>query len=339
MMAYPRRSIDAAMVRFAVVGCGRIAQAHLDALQSIEHAELHAVVDIRRTAGTATAEERKCLHLESYNDPDLLDKIDAVIICTPPSTHHEIASYFLENKIHVLCEKPLTIEAKDARALEQLSNKHGLLMMMASKFRYVDDIIKAKAILESGILGDIVLYENAFCGKASMKQRWNSNLALAGGGVLIDNGSHSVDIARYLLGPLREVQADYGISAQGLDVEDTVRMQFRTERGVMGQVDLSWSVDKSSEHYIGVYGSEGTLQIGWKGSRYRQDGVQRWIPFGSGYDKVAAFRSQIANFIGALKGTQLPLISATAALASVDAIQAAYRAANRDNWVPVNETA
>jgi len=335
MAAYPRKSVPADRVRVALVGCGRIAQAHLDALAQYGEAELVAVVDTRRAAGAATAEERRCAFFEDYRDPRLLESLDAVIICTPPASHHEIARHFLEQRVHVLCEKPLTITADHARELFELSEHNELLMMMASKFRYVDDMIKAKAIVESGILGNVVLYENTFCGKAAMKDRWNSQRELAGGGVLIDNGSHSVDVARYLLGPIRSVQAEFGIPAQGLEVEDTARVQFRTERGVIGQVDLSWSVDKSSDYYISVFGSEGTLQVGWKGSRYRQDGVQRWVPFGTGYDKLAAFRSQIGNFVGSLLGTQLPLIDARDALASVQVIEAAYRAAGRDNWIPI----
>ena len=104
----------------------------------------------------------------------------------------------------MLCEKPLTLTAAHAEELVELAESKELLLMQASKFRYVDDIIKAKAILESGILGRVILYENTFAGKAMMKDRWNASRAIAGGGVLIDNGTHSVDIARYLLGPIKK---------------------------------------------------------------------------------------------------------------------------------------
>src|SRR5206468_10874956 len=139
----------------------------------------------------------------------------AVIICAPPNLHHAITRHFLERGIHVLCEKPLTIASAEAIDLVKLASEKDLLLMMASKFRYVDDIIKAKAIIESGILGRIILYENSFCSKISMQDRWNADRGISGGGVLIDNGSHSADIARYLLGPIVDVQAQNGIPAQG----------------------------------------------------------------------------------------------------------------------------
>ncbi|HYV86299.1 MAG TPA: Gfo/Idh/MocA family oxidoreductase [Patescibacteria group bacterium] len=326
-------------VRFGIIGCGRIAQSHLQALATLPEAKLAVAVENRKAAGEAVAEEHKCVLYADYREPAILDSIDAAIICTPPSLHHDIARHFLERGVHVLCEKPLTIQSEQARSLVALSRERDLLLMMASKFRYVDDIIKAKAIIESGILGRIVMYENSFCSKISMQDRWNADRGISGGGVLIDNGSHSADIARYLLGPIVDVQAQNGIAWQGLDVEDTVRVQFLTQGGVIGTFDLSWTITKESPHYVQVFGSDGTLQIGWSGSKYRQDGSSKWVPFGSGYDKLKAFARQLGNFVGCLKGRELPIISAEDSLASVQVVEAAYRSASRNNWLRVDGAA
>ena len=168
-----------------------------------------------------------------------------------------------------------------------------------------------------------------------MADRWNATKAVSGGGVLIDNGSHSADIARYLLGPIVQVQAQPGIPTQGLEVEDTVRVQFLTRGGVLGTFDLSWSITKDSKNYIQVFGSEGTLQVGWKGSRYCQDGSSKWIPFGSGYDKVKSFANQHLNFISCLKGKDKPVITAEDSLASVQVVEAAYRSAGSNHWLRI----
>ncbi len=332
----PRDRASNERVRFGLIGCGRIAQSHLEAVAASDAARLTAIVEPRAEAGSAAAEEYRCRLFEDSRDPEITDLVDAVIICTPPNLHHEIARHFLEDGVHVFCEKPLTLRSEEAEELVALAQERRLKLMMASKFRYVDDVIKAKAIVESGILGDIILYENTFCSKVLMHERWNSRKEIAGGGVLIDNGSHSVDIARYLLGPIRDVQAQNGIAAQGLEVEDTVRLQFRTEAGVMGMVDLSWTINKESDFYVSVFGSEGTLLVGWNGSRYRQDGNSKWVSFGGGYNKLDAFKRQLANFIGCIRGEEAPLINPDAALASVRVIEAAYASAARSNWVPVN---
>jgi predicted dehydrogenase len=321
--------------RIALIGAGRIGTSHLEALGLVEEATLTAVVDPRRGAAEAVAEQKRVRWFEDYKNPELLELVDAVIICTPPNLHFDIAKHFLANDKHVLCEKPLTISSAHAEELVRVANERELVLMMASKFRYVDDIIKAKAILEAGILGKVILYENTFCGKAMMKDRWNASREIGGGGVLIDNGTHSVDVARYLFGPIQELQAQAGIHAQSLEVEDTARIQFRTRAGVIGMIDLSWSINKEGDHYISVFGSEGTLLIGYKGASYKQDGNSRWVHFGAGYDKIGALKKQLENFVGTLSGTERPLITPEDALASVRAIETAYISTRQNNWVTV----
>lgn len=322
-------------VRFAMVGCGRIARSHLEALQTMEDAAVGAVVETRLAAGQAFAEENKCPYFDDYRDPRIAEATDVVLLCTPPNTHHEIAKHFLENGLHVLCEKPLTLTSEEAADLVATARARGLVLMMASKFRYVDDVIKAKAIIESGLLGTPVLFENVFCAKVAMHGRWNAEPAISGGGVLIDNGTHSIDVARYLLGPVANVQAHIGVGTEGLPVDETVRLHFRSASGVLGTVDLSWSITKETDAYVSVYGSAGTLHVGWKGSRYRQEGSKEWVPFGAGYGKLAALKGQLSNFVGCVRRTAMPLISPDDALASVRAIEAAYASARSGAWAPV----
>jgi predicted dehydrogenase len=322
-------------IRIALVGCGRISQSYFQALSGMEDVKVTAVVEPRESAGRAAAEENHCSWVADYREPNLIESIDAIIVCAPPNLHHPISTYFLAHEIDVLCEKPISLNAREASDLVKSSAEHKRVLMMASKFRYVDDVIKAKSIIEAGILGDIILYENTFCGRVSMADRWNSDARIAGGGVLIDNGCHSADIARYLLGPITEVLAIFGLPAQRLEVEDTAMLRFRTESGVNGRIDLSWSINKEMDSYISVYGSEGTLHVGWKESRYRQEGNPNWIGFGNGYDKLAAFRGQLTNFVKTIQGRAMPLITPEDGLASAQVIDAAYESANKSNWLKV----
>jgi predicted dehydrogenase len=322
-------------LNFALIGCGRISRDYLQAVASIPECRLVCVSDICEQAIQSVAERYECKTYPDYHKILEDNHIDAVVICTPPNTHAEITTFFIENDIHVLCEKPFALNSRDAEAMMKLSEGNGRLLMMASKFRYVDDIIKAKDIVDSRILGDIILFENMFCSKVDMRDRWNSNKEISGGGVLIDNGSHSVDIARFLLGPIVEVQAEEGKRAQKLQVEDTSRLYFRTQSGVAGIMDLSWSIHKEKEYYIALYGTEGVLSIGWKGSEYKQSEKPEWIRFGSGYDKIAAFKSQIENFIGSIRGREVPLINAKDGLESVKVIEAAYESMSMNKWVEV----
>jgi predicted dehydrogenase len=237
----------------------------------------------------------------------------------------------------VLCEKPLAIYPERARRLIALADERNVLVTMASKFRYAADVAEAKRILDSGAIGETILFENIFASRVPMAGRWNADPAVSGGGVLIDNGTHSVDIARFMLGPIVEVSAVEGKRVQGLAVEDTAEMFLRSVDGAMGTIDLSWSIDKAVDSYIGIYGSEGTIQVGWRASRYRRAADGEWVQFGDGYDKVGAMGSQVRNFCRAVTGQERLLITADDAIASVDVVAAAYRSMGRNHWVAVRE--
>lgn len=316
-----------------VIGCGGIAQAYLQALLRTPAFRLVAAVDpdaARADAAAAPHGARSARDLATL----LADgqRFHAALVLTPPNTHEALATTLLAAGTHVLCEKPLTVSTAAAQRMLQAARTHKRLLMMGSKFRYTPDMSKAKTLLDQGTIGDVLLFENVFCARVDMQKRWNSVRSIAGGGVLLDNGCHSVDIARYLLGPLARVQALFGKPVQKLEVEDTVRLMFEAASGAMGAIDLSWSLHKEVPSYVRLYGSKGTLEIGWKVSRYKLSADKEWTAFGTGYDKVGAFAAQLANFAGAIAGTEAPVITDVDALASVQVIEEAYRSAHEQKW-------
>lgn len=318
-----------------MIGAGAIAQAYAQAFEQCDDVELVAVADVRQEAAEAVANSCGSKAFGSHEQLIQDATFDAAIVCTPPITHPDICIQLLERGIHVLCEKPLAIDTPSARAMLDAAKKSGAKFTMASKFRFVEDVIKAKAIVESGILGEIILLENTFTGYVDMSSRWNSDPQISGGGVLIDNGTHSVDLIRYFLGPLAEIQVVEGKRTQGLQVEDTVRLFVRTESDVMGSIDLSWSINKQLPQYVSIYGADGTVFVGWQESKYRRSSDDNWICFGKGYNKIQAFRDQIMNFAGAINGTETLLLKPEDALASVAVIEAAYEALRNNAWVPI----
>lgn len=323
-------------LRFGLIGAGGIAQAYAQAFNESNCCELVAVADVRKEAAKAMAE---IVGGTSYDNFGALTNLglDAVIVSTPPDSHAEIGCHFMDNGIPVLCEKPLCITVAEAAKMIGTAKRNGVLFTMASKFRYCDDVVKAKGILASGMLGDVLQFENAFTAKVDMSKRWNSNADMSGGGVLIDNGTHSVDIIRYFLGAIDSVLAVDAGGTQGLRVDENVKMFAKSKGNVTASVDLTWGINKELPYFISIYGTNGALHIGWRESRYKLNSSPDWTVFGKGYDKLASFKGKIENFADALRGKDELFIQPADALASVQVIEAAYRSLKQNLWQPVVE--
>ena len=324
-------------LKFALIGTGGIAQTYAHAFQQSNCCQLVAVADVREDAAKAFTEPFGARSFSDYQTLAENSEIDAVIIATPPDSHPEIAMNFMLRGVHVLCEKPLCLSVAEAKAMIEMAETSNVIFTMATKFRYCEDVVKAKAIIGSGVLGEIVQFENAFTAKVEMSKRWNSNREIAGGGVLIDNGTHSVDIIRYFLGAIREVLAVETSGTQNLPVDENVKLLAKTANGVVASVDLTWGINKELPNFISVYGTNGTLHIGWRVSKYKLNSSPDWTVIGTGYDKVQAFRAKIENFRNAILGKEELLIKPEDALASVEVIEAAYKSLNQNLWQKVVE--
>lgn len=325
-------------LQFGLLGAGGIAKAYAEAFKTVSSCRLVAVADIQVDAAAAIARDVEgCRSFGSCDSMIRAIDLDAVIICTPPSTHEALAIRCIRSDVHVLCEKPLTIGLESTRRMLEAAESAGVLLTMASKFRYVEDVLLARRMIENGDVGQVVLFENSFTSCVNMTGRWNSDPEISGGGVLIDNGTHSLDLARYFLGPLVDVQVVEGKRIQNLAVEETVRVFVKSTTGAMGSIDLSWSINKELESYISIYGTQGIIRVGWKESVYKSAGSEGWTVFGSGYNKVHAFASQIENFAKAVLGLEPLRITSSDALASVEVIEAAYGALRHGRWTGVEE--
>lgn len=324
-------------VRLGLVGAGAIARAYGAAVAGSRNAELVAVADVDPAAAASFEAETGARAVASHLDLASGEVCDAVIVTTPPVTHAPIVIDLVRHGRHVLCEKPVSIDFASAERMIRAAERAGVVFSMASKFRFTDDLIEAQRMIRAGEIGRPLMLDNVFTSAVDMTTRWNADPDVSGGGVLIDNGTHSVDIVRFLLGPIAEVLAVAAPRLQPIPVEDGVTLMARTEGGALATVETSWSVHKDRSAFIEVYGTTGAIEVGWKGSRLRRKHGGPWEAFGSGYDKVAAFRRQVEHFAGVVQGEKAELVSAGDALASVSVIQAAYHSMSTGKWTAVGE--
>jgi predicted dehydrogenase len=328
-----------APLRLGIVGAGGIAGAYASAIAQDDSVHLVAVADTNPEAAAKLAGPAGAQVFASH--AALLESglCDGVIVSTPPSAHEAMVLDFIGQGIPVLCEKPFAIEGASARRMAEAASRQGVLVAMASKFRYVDDLHRAREMVAGGEIDDLRLIENVFTGVVDMTRRWNATRQVSGGGVFIDNGTHSADIVRFVAGPVHSVAAVPGPRIQPLAVEDHVFASMRTDSGVLARIETSWSLHKDRFDYLGLYGAGGTIELGWKGSRIRRTPTGPWEAFGTGYDKVAAFGGQVADFAQAIRGGRTRCLGTLDdAIASVDAISAGYASiADSGRWVAMKE--
>jgi predicted dehydrogenase len=312
--------------RIALVGCGGIARAHVDAFTAAG-AQVAGVCDPLPAAASALAASTgatvaaDALALAASG-------IDLAVICSPPAAHPDGCLPFLTCGIAVLCEKPLAVDGPSAAALEATARQHGTPLFVALCHRWHAPLVRLKDLLASGTIGRPLHARVQFAGRLELAGGHRADRRLAGGGVLIDNGSHAVDLIRCLLGEPRTVSATIANLAQMVAVEDFAQVHLAGD-GWAAEITTGFSLPEA-ENYIEVHGERGRAVVSYGIPGHPQ--LAWWTPDGAGSDDCAGapdrFRAQAAAVIAALR-TGRPAGNAADGTAAARIIDAAYASAAR----------
>jgi predicted dehydrogenase len=311
-------------VRFGIVGYGMIADAHANAIQSSGEAELVSVADPVPEARRAAVERWGCSAFESVDQMLREVEINAACVCAPPVLHRGLTEALLNRGVHVLCEKPLGVTARDARAMVALAEERGLVLAVSSKFRFVPALVEAHRLIHVGTIGHPITCEVTLCAQNPAARGWYHRPKLSGGGVVMDNGPQAYDMISVVLGehPL-VTSALFAPRSMSPEVEDTAEILFRTAGPVIGRIALSWAYFTKELDYIVIHGRRGSLRVGWRGSGLRIHGDAEWTSFGNEYDKRKAFVDQLRAFISSVRGLKATE-PASEAIAALDFVERVY---------------
>jgi predicted dehydrogenase len=214
------------------------------------------------------------------------DGIEAVSIVTPNHMHAPVAHAFLEAGIHVICDKPVTTNSADARALQALAEKKGLIFAVTHNYSAYPMVRQARAMVKEGALGDIrvvqVEYAQDWLAEAleqsGQKQaEWRTDPARAGGGAIGDIGSHAWHLADTIVGaPVEFLCAQLNTFVPGRAIDDDVQVLLRYAGGARGMLWASQvAPGHANELKIRVFGSKGGIE--W---RQQQPNELLWTPLG-----------------------------------------------------------
>jgi predicted dehydrogenase len=250
-------------VRFGVIGCGKIHSTHCDALQAIDAAQLTAVYDTDRGAACAASDRY------GVPAPDTLDAflglVDAVAVCVPSGLHAEVGIPCAEAGKHVLVEKPIDVSVAAAQSLVAACRSSNVLLGSVSQHRFAKPIQRLKAAVESGELGSPI--EGSAYVKWHRTQAyydsgdWRGTYRLDGGGCLMNQGIHTVDMIQWIMGGIRAVQALTRTFAHEIEVEDTAMALVEYANGAVGVIQGSTCSYPGFAERLEVHGRYGSVVI------------------------------------------------------------------------------
>ncbi len=254
-------------LRFAIVGCGRIAERHAE---HIEHlAQLIAVCDNKPERSKMFGEKHKCKYFNSMEELlNSIKNIDIVSICTPNGLHAEHSIKALKAGFNVLCEKPMATSSKDCERMMFEAEKANKRLFIIKQNRFNPPLAALKGVVEEGKLGKILSVQlNCFWNRNDEyyeQSDWKGKKEMDGG-TLFTQYSHFIDLLYWLVGDVKKVHAftrNY-LHKHNVEFEDTGAIILEFDNGAIGTVNYTVnSFKKNMEGSITLFGEKGTVKVG-----------------------------------------------------------------------------
>lgn len=274
-------------IRIGVIGTGSIAREHLKAYKKNPHVEVYALCDLNAELLAKRAEEFGVPAERTFTNCEemlKLPEIDAVSVCTWNAAHAPCSIAALNAGKHVLCEKPMAMNAEEAKAMKEAAERNGKLLMIGFVRRFGNDCDILMDLISNDQFGEIYYAKATYLRRNGNPGGWFGDKARSGGGPLIDLGVHVIDLSRYLLGRPKPVSV-YGATFRKLgnrpdikggkaylsarandttvcDVEDLATALIRFDNGAVVSVEASFSLNlKKDVGSIELFGTKAGAKI------------------------------------------------------------------------------
>ncbi len=325
-------------IKFAIAGPGGVARIHARAISEIGDAELSLVYSHRKENAKKFGEEFNIPYTTNYQEV-LESDVDVVDICTPHNIRLELIEPALFVGKNILCEKPLSITPEEGRKIIDLTQKTNRKFQVVFQSRFSPSIQKVKKFIDSGGLGKLILITSyvKWYRPPEYYTRWHGRWETEGGGVLINQAIHDIDLMLYLGGDVKEVALFSEHLFHNIEVEDTAVGILRYQMGHLGDIIATTSLYPGYPKSLEIHGENGSIFI--KEGRLERVDLKEQIPGAPTPKKeeiksgssdplnidIQGHKAAIIDLIEAIKKDSSPMIPPEEGIRSVILVNALYR--------------
>jgi predicted dehydrogenase len=327
-----------------IIGLGNIADIHAQAIIEAENAELISAYSRNENKARSFAEKYNITGFSEWDkfihDPNL----DAVVICTPNGTHLDLGKSAAEAKKHLIIEKPIEVTLERAQELINISRKNNVELAVIYQSRFMDEIIKAKSIIDENQLGRLIMadaYVKWFRSQDYYDSgEWRGTISLDGGGVLINQAIHTIDLLQWFMGDVQSVFGQTATFTHRMEGEDNAVAALRFKNGAIGVIEASTSIQPAQARRLEIHGEKGTIiidddkvNIFIEGKTEKEDSSQNGKNEPSGSTSpLAGFsiiphKNQIEQIVKDINNGKTPTVSGADSMKSLAIVLAVYESA------------
>jgi len=329
---------------FAVVGCGGFGSRRINALRKLG-ATIKCLVDVDKKV-SSLAKEIGCDYVADYQKIVGRKDIDCVIVATPNKFHAPVSIAALEAGKHVICEKPLARNAEEAKAMVEAAAKNKVFLKTGSNLRYFSNVRKAKELLERGAIGE-PLFIRGWIGHDGKRvlHAWNVDPDMAGGGTMLDNGAHILDLFRWFMGDFTKCFGNVATLHMPIKVEDNGMGIFTKDDKRMAFIQSSWT-EWSGYMYMEIYGPDGSIIVDNRGEKtvatgkwvvtsttllVTKDGVRQVFDYSA--EPPRSYEEELKDFIEHVQKGSQPMASGHDGMKVVEMVEGIYKSSKTGQTV------
>ena len=328
---------------FGLIGCGAIAKLHAKAISDIDNAKLVAVYDYNYEFGKKFAEENNCKVYKTLDEFLSDSEVEIVNICTPSGLHHEQIIAAANAKKNVIVEKPIVITSEQIDNVIKAVEENQIKIEVISQLRFTYSIKTLKKAIDEGKLGKIYIADYRMKWYRSpeyyAQAGWRGTWAMDGGGALMNQGIHGIDLMQYLMGGVKSLIADCRTMKHDIEVEDTANILVEYNNGAIGVFQATTVAKPGYNRRIEIHAEKGTVVLS-------DDTIESWdiddmekpelgVSMAKSGSSAMSFsemhhRLQFLDLIEAIENDRSPLVDIYEGTNPVRVILAAYKS-SKDN--------